>query len=134
MYLLGGVHPVVRWQESHERVVTKWFAGLPRAAAPLWHVTQELGAIPACVKLAGVHAVVRWHESHDSAVGRCLAGFAFAVAPLWHVTHEAGAMPMCVNRPCGAGGSGPGSGDGGVTGRVEGGEGGVGLVADGGSG
>jgi len=84
---------VVRWQASQDFVVTKWFAGLPRAFAPLWQVTHELGAMPACVKLAGVHDVVRWHESQGIAVGRWLPGLPFAAAPLWHVKHAPGATP-----------------------------------------
>jgi hypothetical protein len=73
---------VVRWQSSQDFIVTKWFAGLPLALAPLWQVKHELGAMPVCVKFAGVHAVVRWHESHDIVVGRCLPGLPLALEPL----------------------------------------------------
>jgi len=70
VYEVTGVQLVVRWQESQVFVVTKWFAGLPLAPEPVWHVAHALGAIPVWVKFAGIHAVVRWHESQDNAVGR----------------------------------------------------------------
>jgi len=128
-YDVTGVQLVVRWQESQDRVVTKWLPCLPFALAPLWQDTHDFGAIPVCVKFAGVHEVVRWHESHDIAVGRWLPGLPFAPAPLWHVTHEPGAMPIWANLP-GAGARGGNTGAdtgvggdkaGGVTGEVGGG-------------
>jgi len=70
VYEVTGVQLVVRWQESQVFVVTKWFAGLPLAPEPVWHVAHALGAIPVWVKFAGIHVVVRWHASQDNAVGR----------------------------------------------------------------
>jgi hypothetical protein len=73
---------VVRWQESQERMVTKWLAGFPVAFVPLWQVAQLPGATPVCAKFAGAQAVVRWHESHERSVARCRAGRADALVPL----------------------------------------------------
>ena len=56
---VAGIQAVVRWQVSHDAVVTKWFALLPVAVLPLWQVAQVPGATPACENVAGVHAVVR---------------------------------------------------------------------------
>jgi hypothetical protein len=59
---------VVRWQVSQDAVVTTWFAGLPLALVPLWHVAQVPGTTPVCENVAGIQAVVRWQVSQEAVV------------------------------------------------------------------
>jgi hypothetical protein len=67
---VAGVHPVVRWQVSHDAVVGRWLPDLPRAVVPLWQLAQLPGVTPVWLNVAGVHPVVRWQLSQDSLVGR----------------------------------------------------------------
>ena len=59
----------MRWQLSHAAVVGIWFAGLPRAVAPLWQVAHEPGTTPVWLNVAPVKLVVLlWHVSHAAVV------------------------------------------------------------------
>ncbi|MGZ8272293.1 MAG: hypothetical protein ACXWUM_00150 [Burkholderiaceae bacterium] len=55
---VAGVQADVRWQLSQAAVVGRWFAVLPRACVPLWHVEHVPGTTPVWLKVAGVQPVV----------------------------------------------------------------------------
>jgi len=64
-----------------------WFAGLPTAVEPLWHVAQPV-VIPVWLNCAPVKVVVDlWHSSQAAVVGTCVAALPRAVVPLWQVAH-----------------------------------------------
>ena len=52
------VNALAEWQLSQAAVVGTCVAGVPFAVAPLWHVAQVRGAMPAWLKPAGCQATV----------------------------------------------------------------------------
>jgi hypothetical protein len=51
---VAGSQAVMRWQVSHDAVVTTWFVVLPLALVPLWQVAQVPVTTPVWLKKAGL--------------------------------------------------------------------------------
>jgi P2-related tail formation protein len=66
--MVAAVHVVVRWQVSHEAVVTRWFDRLPLAFVPLWQVAQVPGVTLPWLMVAFDQLVVRWQVSQVAVV------------------------------------------------------------------
>jgi hypothetical protein len=96
---VAGSQAVVRWQESHEAVVTTWLAGLPFALEPLWQEAQEPAAIATWLKRAPAKVDVLWQDSQGWVTGMWFAGMTTLAILLAAVWHEAHCLGVPLNTP-----------------------------------
>ena len=76
------------WQVSHCAFVGTWYADLPSAVVPLWHIEQRPTVEASCTMvLIGFHAPVVWQASQLEVVGTCDAGLPGACTLLWQRAH-----------------------------------------------